>query len=152
MVTVMLPSSIALENMPEIVGFFQYENPAVPVCSRDDIWATKTLRSRKELSMFNRLENLRLNPDAYKSLAGINTYTDSIDKRLKALVEIRVSQINGWAESVTLISDTHAPDSVFRTLQEHFNDREIYDLTMIICVINSWNRLAISFRRTPPEI
>ncbi len=181
--------------MPEIVGFFQYENPAVPVCSRDNIWATKTLRSRKELSMFNRLENLRLNPDAYKSLAGINTYTDSIDKRLKALVEIRVSQINGcafcldmharearelgetqqrldclagwhelpsftdreraalgWAESVTLISDTHAPDSVFRTLQEHFNEREIYDLTMIICVINSWNRLAISFRRTPPEI
>jgi len=53
-----------------------------------------------------------------------------------------------WAESVTLVSETRVPDAVFESLQEHFTDREIVDLTMIVSLMNAWNRIAISFRKT----
>lgn len=54
-----------------------------------------------------------------------------------------------WAESVTLLSETHVPDDVFNIVKEHFNDDELIDLTLAIATINSWNRLAVSFRTIP---
>jgi len=54
-----------------------------------------------------------------------------------------------WAESVTLVSETHVPDDVFAAVKEHFSEREIVDLTLIIATINAWNRLAITFRSEP---
>ena len=52
-----------------------------------------------------------------------------------------------WAESVTLIADTHAPDVLFDELKKHFSDVEITELTYAITLMNAWNRLAISFRQ-----
>src|SRR5689334_21693438 len=54
-----------------------------------------------------------------------------------------------WTEAVTRISDTHAPDDLFAELRKHFSEAETANLTMLIAVINAWNRLAISFRSTP---
>lgn len=54
-----------------------------------------------------------------------------------------------WAEALTRISETHAPDGVFEELKKHFNEREIVDLTFAIGTINLWNRLAISLRAVP---
>lgn len=54
-----------------------------------------------------------------------------------------------WAEAVTLLSETGAPDADFDELRRHFNEREAADLTFAIALINSWNRLAVGFR-TPP--
>jgi AhpD family alkylhydroperoxidase len=56
-----------------------------------------------------------------------------------------------WTEAVTLVGQTHVPDAVFETLRNHFDDREIVDLTLVISVINVWNRLAISFRSDPND-
>jgi AhpD family alkylhydroperoxidase len=55
-----------------------------------------------------------------------------------------------WTEAVTLISETHAPDDVYNEVRAHFSEAETVNLTMLIATINSWNRLAISFRSVPP--
>jgi AhpD family alkylhydroperoxidase len=55
-----------------------------------------------------------------------------------------------WTEAVTLISETHAPDDVYDEVRKHFSEAETVNLTMLIATINSWNRLAISFRAVPP--
>ena len=58
-----------------------------------------------------------------------------------------------WTEAVTSIGVDHAPDAVFSELRQHFDEKEVVDLTIAIASINAWNRLAISFRsqwREPP--
>ncbi len=54
-----------------------------------------------------------------------------------------------WAEAVTKISDDQVPDEVYEQVRQHFSEKELVDLTLALIAINSWNRLAISFR-TPP--
>jgi len=54
-----------------------------------------------------------------------------------------------WAEAVTLIASTHAPDEEFTELQKHFSEQEIVDLIYVISTINAWNRIAISTRAVP---
>jgi AhpD family alkylhydroperoxidase len=49
-----------------------------------------------------------------------------------------------WAEAVTDIADTHAPDSVYRPLKEHFSEAEISDLTIAVTLMNAFNRLAVA--------
>jgi AhpD family alkylhydroperoxidase len=56
-----------------------------------------------------------------------------------------------WTEALTLISETHAPDSVYDELKKHFNEKEIVDLTIVVGTINMWNRLAISMRTVPGQ-
>lgn len=51
-----------------------------------------------------------------------------------------------WTEALTRIADTHAPDAPYDGLRPHFSEREIVDLTMLIGMINLWNRTAIGFR------
>ena len=54
-----------------------------------------------------------------------------------------------WTEAVTLVAETHVPDSVFALTREQFAEKELVDLTLAIVAINGWNRLAISFRTVP---
>jgi AhpD family alkylhydroperoxidase len=54
-----------------------------------------------------------------------------------------------WTESLTQVSQTHAPDEAFAQVRAHFSDKELADLTYAIGLINAWNRLGIGFR-TPP--
>lgn len=54
-----------------------------------------------------------------------------------------------WTEAITLIADTHAPDADYALLATHFNKKEMTDLTLAIGTINTWNRLAIGFRKMP---
>ncbi|MGI9387491.1 MAG: carboxymuconolactone decarboxylase family protein [Methyloligellaceae bacterium] len=51
-----------------------------------------------------------------------------------------------WTEALTSISSTHAPDAVFEDFADHFTNEEATNLTLVICQINSWNRIAIGFR------
>jgi AhpD family alkylhydroperoxidase len=55
-----------------------------------------------------------------------------------------------WTESVTLISETHAPDDVYEQVRAQFSEEDTVNLTMLIATINAWNRLAISFRAIHP--
>jgi AhpD family alkylhydroperoxidase len=54
-----------------------------------------------------------------------------------------------WAEAVTNIKETHAPDDVYKEARAQFNEKEMADLTLAISTINAWNRLAISARSVP---
>lgn len=54
-----------------------------------------------------------------------------------------------WAESVTLVADTHVPEADFNAAAAVFGEKELADLTMAISLMNAYNRLAISFRRAP---
>jgi len=53
-----------------------------------------------------------------------------------------------WTEAVTRVADTHVPDDVHVRVAEHFDEAELVALTFAVIVINSWNRLSVSFR--PP--
>ncbi len=55
-----------------------------------------------------------------------------------------------WTEAVTLISQTNAPDDVYQELARHFTEQERVQITLLIGTINTWNRLAISFRSVHP--
>ena len=133
-----------------------------------------------------------INKRAVDLFLSIKKHTTLIDKKLQALVEIRVSQINGcafcidlhlreakqlgmhqqvldclpewresllftenesialdWAESVTNISTEPAIEDKLTILLSHFSEAEAVDLTLIISLMNSLNRLSISFGDKP---
>jgi AhpD family alkylhydroperoxidase len=54
-------------------------------------------------------------------------------------------------EVLTHLSGHVVPDDVFARVKAQFNDREIVLLIMGISLINTWNRLNLTFR-TPPEL
>lgn len=54
-----------------------------------------------------------------------------------------------WTEAVTLIAQHHAPDEDYTVLAAQFSPAEMVNLTLAINSINSWNRLAIAFRKIP---
>ncbi|MCU7248062.1 carboxymuconolactone decarboxylase family protein [Pseudomonas koreensis] len=56
-----------------------------------------------------------------------------------------------WAEAVTLLAESRVPDDVYQDARAQFSDSELVDLTMAVSTINSWNRLAVSFRQTASE-
>jgi AhpD family alkylhydroperoxidase len=137
---------------------------------------------------------MKVAPEGLKALAATRPYLESasIPARLRALVELRTSQINrcaycvdmhsqearkagetqqrldglpvwretpffddreraalAWAESVTLVSETGVPDTVFEQAKAQFSEKDLVDLTLIVSVMNAWNRMAISFRTEP---
>jgi alkylhydroperoxidase family enzyme len=51
-----------------------------------------------------------------------------------------------WTEAVTLVAQSGVPDDIYQFAQSQFSEKELVDLTMVIIAINSWNRLAVSFR------
>ncbi len=54
-----------------------------------------------------------------------------------------------WTEAVTLVAQSHVPDEVWNRVKPHFTPEELVDLTLLVSTINTWNRLAISFRKAP---
>jgi AhpD family alkylhydroperoxidase len=51
-----------------------------------------------------------------------------------------------WTEAVTRVADTHVPDEIYERVSSQFEESDLVALTFAVVVINSWNRLAISFR------
>lgn len=50
-----------------------------------------------------------------------------------------------WTEAVTAIGNGGVSDALFDEAREHFEERELVELTMAVIAINGWNRLAIPF-------
>ena len=146
--------------------------------------------------MSERIDYRKVAEDTYKALLGVHQHLTRVfpDAKLRALVELRVSQINGcafcldmhanearrlgetqqrldcvaafreapffsareratlaWAEALTHVSGTRAPDDVYAEVKKHFTDKELVDLTAAIGMINLWNRMSIAFRTEPKE-
>ena len=84
------------------------------------------------------------------------------DARLAGETEQRIYALSAWretpffnereraaleyTEAVTRIGDSHVPDDLFERVKAQFSEDEIVALTFAVVVINSWNRLAVSFR------
>ena len=88
-------------------------------------------------------KDARANEETEQRLYGLDAWQESpyySDRERAALA---------WCEAVTCIADTHAPDTVYEKVRQHFSEKEIADLTLAIASINAWNRLAISFRAVP---
>ncbi len=135
---------------------------------------------------------IEINKRALDLLLSVKKHVSSIPETLKALIEIRVSQINGcaycvdlhttearqlgveqqlldclpvwresglftegemvaleWAESVTRIASETDIEGKLEVLLKHYSETEVVDLTLIVALMNSLNRLAISFGDKP---
>jgi AhpD family alkylhydroperoxidase len=55
-----------------------------------------------------------------------------------------------WTEALTLVSQTHAPDDVYKDLQKQFTEQEQISLTLLVVAINGWNRVQVGFRAIHP--
>jgi AhpD family alkylhydroperoxidase len=56
-----------------------------------------------------------------------------------------------WAETLTNIATTHAPDDVYEEARRQFSEKELIDLSIAIAMINAWNRLCIGARVAHPS-
>jgi alkylhydroperoxidase family enzyme len=55
-----------------------------------------------------------------------------------------------WAESLTRIAESHAPDEAYEDARRVFSEDELVALSIGVAMINAWNRLAIGFRLRHP--
>ena len=144
--------------------------------------------------MSNRIKFRQAAPGAAKALDDIRVYlaSSALEPKLRVLVEIRVSQINGcaycvdrhvnearsagetqqrldclavwretpffdareraalaWTESLTSVSQSHAPDEAYAQVRDQFDDKALVDLTLAISSMNAWNRMIVAFGLQP---
>jgi alkylhydroperoxidase family enzyme len=57
-----------------------------------------------------------------------------------------------WAEGVARVAETGVPDSAYKAARDVFDEKQLLDLTIAISLMNSYNRMAISFRNTPQAV
>ncbi len=50
-----------------------------------------------------------------------------------------------WTDALTKISHGHTHDAAYAALRTHFTEEEQVKLTLLINVINGWNRLVVGF-------
>jgi AhpD family alkylhydroperoxidase len=51
----------------------------------------------------------------------------------------------GWTEALTRLSEGHTHESAYEALKAEFTEEEQVNLTLLINIINGWNRLAVGF-------
>jgi AhpD family alkylhydroperoxidase len=52
-----------------------------------------------------------------------------------------------WTEAVTELGRDGVSDALYEETLAQFTEKEVVDLTISVIAINSWNRLAVTFRR-----
>jgi len=55
----------------------------------------------------------------------------------------------GWAESLTLVASTRAPEDAYATVRAQFDDKSLVELSYAIALMNAYNRLGVGFRKHP---
>jgi AhpD family alkylhydroperoxidase len=50
-----------------------------------------------------------------------------------------------WTEALTRLSEGHTHAAAYAALEAHFSEEERVKLTLVINVINGWNRLSVGF-------
>lgn len=55
-----------------------------------------------------------------------------------------------WTEAVTLVSQGGVPDALFAETLKHFSEEDLVKLTVAVTIINTWNRLSVSFHSIHP--
>ena len=55
-----------------------------------------------------------------------------------------------WVEAVTLIANGGVSDQLYEATLKHFSEEELVKLTVAAAMINTWNRLCVSFHAIHP--
>ena len=55
-----------------------------------------------------------------------------------------------WTEAVTQLGPHGVADDLYGATRQHFDEKELADLTLAIVAINGWNRLAIALQSSEP--
>ncbi|CAM5436608.1 AhpD family alkylhydroperoxidase [Aquamicrobium terrae] len=55
-----------------------------------------------------------------------------------------------WVEAVTLIANGGVSDQLYEATLKHFSEEELVKLTVATAMINTWNRLCVSFHAIHP--
>jgi len=69
-----------------------------------------------------------------------------------ALFSDRERAALAWAETVTRVAQTGIPDRDYDAALVAFGEKDLVDLTIAIGLMNTYNRMAIGFRRTPQAV
>jgi len=69
-----------------------------------------------------------------------------------ALFSDRERAALAWAETVTRVAQTGIPDRDYDAAVAAFGEKDLVDLTIAIGLMNTYNRMAIGFRRTPQAV
>src|SRR5262247_2758708 len=56
-----------------------------------------------------------------------------------------------WTEALTLVSESHVPDDVYKRAREQFSENELAHLSLAVVAINGWNRLNVAVRTVPGD-
>ena len=70
--------------------------------------------------------------------------------RESPVFDARERAVLAWTDALTRLPDTGAPDADFEPLRAHFSEAEIAKLSVLIGLINVWNRIAVGFRSQHP--
>jgi len=54
-----------------------------------------------------------------------------------------------WAEAVTLLGPHGVGDDVYEAARTEFGEAGLVELTLVVAMINTWNRMGIAFRSEP---
>jgi alkylhydroperoxidase family enzyme len=54
-----------------------------------------------------------------------------------------------WTEVLTKLPEQGVPDEIYERVRTQLSEKEISDLSFVVMVINSWNRLNVGFRSVP---
>jgi AhpD family alkylhydroperoxidase len=54
-----------------------------------------------------------------------------------------------WTEALTHLPADGISDELFGKMRSQFSDKEIVDLTMVLMLINAWNRAGLAFKTLP---
>ncbi|AWC23265.1 alkylhydroperoxidase AhpD family core domain protein [Aminobacter sp. MSH1] len=55
-----------------------------------------------------------------------------------------------WTETVTNIADAGVPAELYAEARRHFSEEDLVKLTVALGMINTWNRLCVSFHAVHP--
>ncbi|WP_368652771.1 carboxymuconolactone decarboxylase family protein [Ornithinibacillus sp. 4-3] len=82
--------------------------------------------------------------EAKKLKADENILQNIMDWKELTALEEKEKVAFELAEHITFVSELRVDDSLYDKVRSHYNEKEYFDLVMLINQINSWNRLAIS--------
>lgn len=54
-----------------------------------------------------------------------------------------------WTEVLTQLSSLGVPDGIYDRVRTQYSEKELSDLTFLVGVINTWNRLNVAFQTVP---
>jgi AhpD family alkylhydroperoxidase len=54
-----------------------------------------------------------------------------------------------WTEVLTKLPEQGVPDDIYERVRTQLSEKEISDLSFVVMVVNSWNRLNVGFKTAP---